>query len=203
MALTHSTHTVPPTGLYVLYNFIEAPRDAASATRRRPLVGLGVLGYAVASLSIFLASRLVEGSGMSEGALFLLGFMFIWRLGTGIVLTAVVHFIAESMDGEGKGVPLFVLMGLSELTWTLLLPGTMLILAFLPGSRWAGTALFGIVGLVCLGAKARSVAHNYGFGALKAWFSLLVPYLAVAAVGTLLFFTALVGFMHQLIKLFS
>ena len=118
----------------VFYDFIEAPERAARTVQRHPPVVLGVLAFAIGALSFYLAHKLSGKMGVLGASLLSFSVIFVWRLGMGVVQTAVVHFVAESVGGKGKAVPLFVLMGLSELAWTLALPGVLLLMALMPGS---------------------------------------------------------------------
>jgi len=186
--------------LAIFYDFIEAPVLAAEETRAHPPVAFGALGYILAAMSVFLAQAVYGEEALLGLSWFSLSLTCVWNLGTGFLLAAVVHLFAESLGGRGRVVPLFVLLGFSELAWAVFLPGVFIVQAVLPESRWALKFLFVSVGTMTLLLKARSIRHNYRFGSLPAWISLLAPYAAVALSLTLLTAAALWGLIHQILK---
>ena len=99
----------------------------------------------------------------------------------GILQTGLVHVVAEVCGGKGRAVSLFVMLGLSELAWALVLPSMLVVQAFFPDSKWGLPLVSFVVSLICLLLKVRSIRLNYRFGSLQAWFSILFPHLAVAA----------------------
>ncbi|MFH1726225.1 MAG: YIP1 family protein [Elusimicrobiota bacterium] len=190
-------------GLSVFYDFIEAPELAAEEIRRRPPVAFGVLAYILGATSLFLAQALVGKGALLGLSWFSLGVACAWNLGTGLLLAAVIHLLAEAMGGAGRVMPLFVLLGFGELAWALILPGVLLLQAAAPGNPWALRGAFLLVGFLALVLKARGIRHNYGFSALRAWFVLIAPYFAVAASLVLVFAAALWAVAQQLLKALS
>jgi len=189
--------------LDVFCDFIEAPDRAAEAVRERPPVWIALAGYAAASLSVFLAHGVAGSNGILGFSLAALGMLLLSRLALGVLLTGLVHMAAETFGGNGRALPLFVLMGLSDLAWTLLLPATLLMQVAAVHSRWMAAAVFLGIYWLCLSLRARSIRHNYRVGALKAWAALLSPYAAAAGLGLALFAAALWGLAQQAVRLFS
>jgi len=187
-------------GLEILSDFIEAPRRAADDARRRPSVLLGLAGYLVAALSLFMARKLVGQAGLAGTFLFALAALFVLRAGLGVVQTGVVHLVAEALGGRGGAVPLFTLMGLSELAWALVLPAVLIVQAAGAHSGWVFMAIFSLAYLLSLSLKARSIRHNYGLGTVKAWSALLFPYAAAAAVAAAALTAALVAVFQQVVQ---
>jgi len=189
--------------LDVFCDFFEAPERAAEAVRERPPVWIALAGYCAASVSVFLAHGVAGSNGLLGFSFASLGTLLLCRLALGILLTALVHMTAEAFGGSGRALPLFVLMGLSDLAWTLILPATLLLEAASARSRGAAVAVFIGIYWLCLSLRARSIRHNYGVGFLKSWAALLSPYAAVAGLGLALFAATLWGLAQQSMRLFS
>lgn len=189
--------------LDILSDFIEDPPRAAAAVREKPPIGLGVAAYGVAALSLFL-SQAVWGRGSFVGNAWVsLGANFLMQLAGGLLLSAVVHLVMEVLGGHGRVTPLFVLLGLSSLGWTLILPISLVLLLLVPGPRWPVSIFSFAVGLGVLSLKARSIAHNYGVPAAKGWFALGVPYMALGLIATAGLLFMAWGLVYQVIQLFS
>ncbi len=165
----------------VFYDFIEDPeRSAAAARRHAPLV-LGSFAYLLSALSLFLAQAVSGKTGLFGLSWMSVSFVIVWSVGMGVLQTGLVHFIAEVCGGKGRASSLFVMLGLSELSWTLVLPGVLVLQAFFPDFKWGLPIISFVVSLICLLLKVRSIRLNYRFGSLQAWFSILFPQLALAA----------------------
>lgn len=185
----------------VFYDFIEDPERASEAVRRTPPIGLGLLAYAFAAFSAFLAEAITGRLGIFSASLVSLTVLLVWHLGVGIMQTALVHLVAEVSGGEGRAAGLFVLLGLSELAWALVLPGVLVVQAFFPDANWGISAVFLAVGILCLWLKLRSIQLNYRIGGVHALFALLFPYLAVAASLFFIFFAAIAGFIESMARI--
>jgi len=165
-------------GFGLLYEFIEDPRVAAKHADLRPPVATGVAAYLLAAGSMYLTRPLLGDGGLSW---FGLAAVCAWNLATGILFAAGTHLFAEILGGRGRVVPLFVMLGFSELAWSLAVPGALLLNALRPGDVLAGKILIATAGTVVAVLKARSIRFNYRFGRGQAWSSLLAPYAALAA----------------------
>ncbi|MBI5202864.1 MAG: hypothetical protein HY925_14830, partial [Elusimicrobia bacterium] len=107
-----------------------------------------------------------------------------------------------SQGNHGSGVGLFVLVGLSELGWALVLPTALILRALKLDSILSVGLVLMIAGVFNMRLKARSVRHIYGLSATKAWGLLMLPY-----IGSFLFFAAigaavLVSAAVSIVKLF-
>lgn len=188
-------------GIDVLADFIESPRRAAEAARRDPPYGLALAAFALAGLSVFLAQALAgrfQLLGVTWASLLSL---CLWRVLWGLLCAAVFHLTAEALGGRGRVLPLFTLFGLSDLAWTLLLPGTLLCLAFLPSPRWGVFAFSLAVGFVSFSLKARSLSHNYDISLRRAFVVLSVPVGVVMAALFAMFSLAVWSAVARLVKL--
>lgn len=187
----------------VFYDFLEAPERSAAAVREDPPLGLGLAGYLLSALALFLAESLTGRAGLLGASL--PGFLTValGMLGLGLVQTAVVHLVAEGVGGQGRVSSLFVLMGLSVLGWALVLPGALVSLAFFPGSSWVLRLVFGAAWCVVFWLKLRSVALNYRFGMGPAFFALLFPFLAAAGAALLFLIVFLWSSVQSLASLVS
>jgi hypothetical protein len=195
--------TMTSQNISVFYDFMEDPERAAQQIRQDPPVLLGFFAFLVSSFSTFLAEALTGRLGFLGASMLSMSIAILWHLGIGLLQAAVVHVVAEASGGEGKVVPLFVLLGLSELAWALVLPGVLVVQAFFPDSPWAIAGLFFAVSLIVMYLKVRSIVLNYGFGVLQALFALIFPLLAAAASLFMICAVAMGGLFQQLLKLSS
>lgn len=190
-------------GLDVVADFIEDPARAAEAVREDPPIGLGLAAFALGALSVFLAQAVAGRSSLFGASWAALAILCLWRVFWGLLGAAVLHLTAEVVGGRGRALPLFVLLGLSDLAWALALPGVLLCQAFLPGPRWGTAAVFMVVGFVSLSLKARSLSHNYRIGMTRAWLALSAPLLAAMAALFAFVSLAVWGAVGQLLKLLA
>ncbi len=167
--------------LEFLYDYFEDRGHAAALIRQKKPYALGILGALVGGTSLFVAeavgARLVVLS-FSFPALML---VLLWQLATLFASTAVLHLILEMTGVPGDSGALFVHLGLSELAWLAAVPAVLVVQVLLPGAKWPVHLAFMAVGLWSLALKARAMRDEYGVGEGRAWLTLSVPYLAVAA----------------------
>lgn len=187
----------------LLADFIEEPQRAAESVRVRCPWGLGVLSFAVAGASLWLARAVVGVSplAISGSATLMLG--CLWQVFLGAVTASVFHLLAEAGGGRGSVGGLFVLLGLSSLVWTVALPAALILRAlFLTG--WPVTfAFFAALGLASFRLKARSIQDNYGIGRGKAWLVLISPYILAALAFAAVVAAALAGLVISVVRLLS
>ncbi len=169
----------------VLAEFIEEPKHAAKlVTERRPWP-LGLAAFLVSGASLFLAqtaSRHFLPVAMGPASFVA---TCLWTLVCGFLLTGALHLLADAQGHAGSGVGLFVLVGLSELVWALILPASLILRAVRLDSILSAALLLLIAGVLSMRLKARSVRHIYGISATKAWSLLMLPY-----IGSFLFVAA-------------
>lgn len=181
----------------LVFDFFEDHVKAADSVRVRRPLALGVLGFAVGSLS-FYAAMAVSGrlAWLPFGGIGL-GLTFLWELVTGLLLVAVLHLIADFQGREGSASELFVLFGLANLVWGLAVPAALLLTSLRPGSRWPVGASFLLIGFYNLALKARSIQDTYRMSLGRAWTTLLLPYAALLLAAGLAFSLAMAGLLFQ------
>jgi hypothetical protein len=167
-------------GVELFYDFVERPEDAAETAAERPPVAFGVLAYCLAAATLFLTQTLT-GGGVFGVSPFGLGMFCLWNLASGILVASLVHVFADGMGGRGRVIPLFVMLGYSELGWALSLPGTLIVLALFPESVVLPFVPAALTGVLVFALKVRSIRLNYGFSRLQAALSLGAPYATLAA----------------------
>ncbi|HBL17300.1 MAG: hypothetical protein A2X36_05945 [Elusimicrobia bacterium GWA2_69_24] len=190
-------------GLGMICDFIEAPEQAAERVRGAPRTAWGVLAYIFAAASLYLAQAVLGKPAFLGVSGFSLALACFWSVAAGILLAAVIHLFAEALGGTGRVLPLFVLLGFSELAWTLVVPATLILQAVAPGSIWTCRLFFLAVGCVALSLKARSIRLNYGLPALQSWVALLAPYAAIALLAALFMAAAVWGVVRQVMNLWA
>lgn len=183
--------------LELLAEFIDEPQKAARlASERRPWpVGLAAL--MVSGGSLFLAQAVSRHFlPVASGPASLVA-VCLWSVLTGFLLAAALHLLADAYGHAGSGAGLFVLIGLSELVWALVLPCALVLKAGRLDSIPALMALLSLAGLLNMRLKARSIRHIYGISATRAWGLLMLPYIGgflfVAAVAAAAILSATVS----------
>lgn len=167
--------------LEFVYDYFEDRGHAAALIRQRRPYALGLLGALVGGASLFVAealgSRFVVLSFSWPSLLLIL----LWQLAMLFASTAVLHLLLDMTGARGDAGALFVHLGLSELAWLAAAPCVLILQAAFPSSSWPVRIAFSAVGLWSLALKARGVRDEYGVGEGRAWLTLGLPYLAVAA----------------------
>jgi Yip1 domain len=171
--------------LEILYDYFEDRPHAAALIRQRRPYALGLLGVLGGGASLFVAQALA-------GRLFLLPFswpslilVLLWQVAALFALTAILHLILEMTGARGDAGALFVHLGLSQLAWLAAVPTVLIAQALFPSSPWPLRLAFLAVGLWSLALKARGMRDEYGVGEGRAWLTLSLPYLALAALAAL------------------
>lgn len=186
--------------LELLYDCFEDHVKAAKLIDERRPLAFGVFCFALGGVGLFVAQALAERLVLLPFSWYSCLLAVLWELAVGFLLTAVLHLILEMGGVRGSAAGLFVLLGVSELAWTLAVPLLLLARAAGPGSPWAATGIFLLVGLLSFSLKARGIKDNYGVSLGRAWVTLSLPYLAVAGAAVLAFSVALAGLFMELVK---
>lgn len=167
--------------LELLYDYFEDRARATALIRRhRPFV-LGLLGALAGGSSLFFAEAL-------SGKLTLLSFSWpsflltlMWQVTMLFFTTALLHLILDMTGARGGACALFVHLGLSELAWLAAVPAVLVAQALAPRSPWPVRLTFLGIGLWSWALKARAMRDEYAVGEARAWVTLGLPYLALAA----------------------
>lgn len=166
--------------LDLVYDYFEDHvRSAAIVRERRPLA-LGVLGFLVGGVSVFVAQALTQRLHLLSFSWTSLAVMLAWKVLASFLLVAVLHLVLELQGLRGDAVALFICFGLADLAWTLAVPAALMVRA-VSSSSWLVTASFMAVGFLTLSLKARSLQDAYRISSGKAWITLGLPYLALVA----------------------
>lgn len=179
--------------LEFLYDYFEDHQHAAALIRQRRPFALGLLGALAGGTSLFVAEALggrLHLLSLSTSAWIL---VLLWQLVMLFASTAILHLLLDMTGARGDAGALFVHLGLSELGWLAAAPAALLLMAAFPSSAWPVRLAFLAVGLWVLALKARGMRDEYGIGGGRAWVTLLVPYLAAAALAALSTTLALVA----------
>ena len=201
--------------LDLAFDFIDEPARAAAAARARRPVAAAVAAVLLAAVSLFLAQAVsVSFLPVSSGP-FSFVFICAWRVIGTFLLAGVLHLTVEVVarrgfgahhadpPSRGQAAGLFVLLGLSDLAWTLALPGV-LILKALGLDNWLTVwLLIGALGTLSIRYMARSVRENYGLSSPMAWTIVSLPYIGLAVLGAGFFALAVGGVVVSMLKMFS
>ena len=163
----------------LLLDFFEAPESAAEAVKASRPVRLGVLAYVLGGVSLLFSLGTLSPLPSLMWLPYALGLWAGFKLVTGVLTSSVVHFVVSPVQDDREG-PLFVLLGFSELVWTLLPPLGL----WSQAVRW-GAAGWLMAFLFLAGwsfwLKIRSIHALYGVSWLKAVASIASCYALFAA----------------------
>jgi hypothetical protein len=165
----------------LLFDYFEDHVKADAAVAERKPLAFGILCFLIGGLSLFVSQALADRLTLFSFSWASCGLALIWKISAGFVLAAVVHQILEMGGKTGSAAALFVLFGMADLAWALAVPLLLLARAFASGSSWLVTGIFLAVGFFVLVLKVRGIQDNYRVTAGRAWVSLGLPYVAVAA----------------------
>jgi hypothetical protein len=186
--------------LEFLYDYFEDRAHAASLIRQRRPYALGLFGALLGGVSVFTAEALAGRLSLLSFTVPALILVLLWQFTMLFASTAVLHLLLDMTGARGDAGALFVHLGLSELAWLAAAPLVLLSQAVFRHPAWPVRAAFLAVGLWSLALKARGMRDEYGIGEGRAWVTLGLPYLAIAALAALSTTLALVAL---LMKAFS
>lgn len=186
--------------LELLYDFFEDHVHAAALIDERRPVAVGVLGFVLGAVALFVAQGLAQRHAVLAFSYASCLLVVLIRLAVGFAVASVVHLILDLGDVKGSAVSLFIQFGLADLSWALAVPAILLLKLAAPGSSWPATGFFFAIWLVTLGLKARGLKDTYRVSLGRAWATLVLPYVAVAVASLLALSLAVVGMAMQLIK---
>ena len=171
--------------LELIYDYFEDHVRLAGVVRERRPLAVGVLGFLIGGLSVFVAQALSNRLHVLSFSWTSLVVVVGWKIVAGFLLAAILHLILEMQGQRGDVVALFILFGLADLAWGLAVP-LVLVLKAVSGSAWLVTAAFMLIGFLSLSLKARSLQDSYKITSGRAWFTLGLPYVASVALGLIL-----------------
>lgn len=190
--------------LDLLGDFVESPSIAGPAIRERSPFGLGVIGFLIGGLSLFLAQSLSRHFFLLPAGPVALILICLWRLLFGVLMTGVLHLLAELSGGRGSSVGLFAFLGLSDLVWALALPFVVLLRLIGWSQSWfAVWVMLTVLGCFCVALRAKGLRENYGLTPGLSWMLVCVPYVATVVLTMAVISLAVFGAALSLIQLFT
>ena len=112
-----------------LYNFTTDPADGINKIMGGRNLIAALLGYFAGALSIMMVIGLESDGFGPAGFTFALLALLVFNLCVGFFFSSSAHLFLELTTGKSRAAGLFVLLGLSEFTKTLLVAFTMIFLA--------------------------------------------------------------------------
>lgn len=155
-----------------LYNFALYPATTINKIMDERRLGLALLGYFAGAASTVMVIGLNQG-GLSR-AWFMLGlpaFMF-FNLCVGFFFSSSAHLFLELATGKGRAAGLFVLIGLSEFTKTILVAFAIISLA-MPWIAGAGALVSLLVFILQIFVILFMMHHAYGLSKTGTFFALV------------------------------
>ncbi len=158
-----------------LFNFVLKPRSTINRIMQERNLRLALLGYCVGAFSLTLSSMLRDGQNnpFIFIAIFLAALFF--NVCISFFFSATAHLFLELTTGRGRAAGLFVLIGLSEFTKTLLVAFTLIALN-LPFLFAYKTLITIIVSVIQLFLILFMMQHAYGLSKKRTFFALLISF---------------------------
>lgn len=147
--------------------------------RRRP-VSVGMAGYFIGALSLFVMHGMNLSIHSLSGGFFLLAVLFFIQVLAGIVFASIIHLFMEAWGHRGDAAGLFVIFGISDIAWTLLVPA-LIVQSFLIAGRGYGTLVILFVTGIHLYVRTLCVGSVYNAGKWKSFFAVVMPYVVICA----------------------
>lgn len=187
----------------LLQDYVESPGHAGPTIRERAPFGLGLLGFLIGGLSLFLAQSLSRHFLLLPPGPVSLILILGLRLTVGVLMTGFLHLLAELSGGRGSSVGLFAFLGLSDLVWALAIPIALVLrLVGASQSMFAIWLMLTVLGFSCVALRAKGLRDNYGITAGLSWMLVCVPYVVsvmlTMALVSLAVFGAAMSFIHLL-----
>ena len=190
--------------LELIEDYVESPSLAGPNVRQRAPFGLGIIGFLVGGVSLFLAQSLSRHFYLLPPGPISLIMICGWRLVFGILLTGVLHLLAELSGGRGTSVGLFAFLGLSDLVWALALPYVVLLRLVGWSQSWfAVWLMLTVLGTASVALRAKGLRENYGLTAGLSWMLVCVPYVATVVLTMAFISLAVFSAALSLVHLFS
>lgn len=186
--------------LEFLYDYFEDRGHAAALIRQRRPYALGILGALFGGTSLFLAEALGGRLIVLSPSIPSLLLVLLWQLAALFAATAILHLLLDMTGARGDAGALFVHLGLSELAWVAAVPVVLFAQMLFPHSNWPARIALSFVGLWSVALKARGMRDEYGIGEGRAWLTLGLPYLALAALAALTTTLAIVALVFRILS---
>lgn len=157
-----------------LFNLVLKPGPTIDRIMQERNLKLALLGYCVGTFSIILAQGLVKGITIGG---FIASFLVILFLSICIsfFFSATAHLFLELTTARGRAAGLFVLLGLSEFTKTLLVAFTLIALNF-PALLHFKALFTCIVLLLQLFFVLFMMQHAYGLSKKMTFLALIISF---------------------------
>lgn len=173
-----------PSGLELIYDYFEDHVRLAAHVRESRPVAMGIFGFMVGGLSLFVAQALTNRLHVLSFSWTSLAVTLVWKIAAGFLLAAVIHMFLELQGLKGNAVSTFILFGFADVSWALVVPAVLIAKSF-SHSSLPITVIFLAVGFLTLSLKARSLQDGYQISSGRAWFMLGLPFFLAAAAALL------------------
>lgn len=158
-----------------LFNFVLKPSPTINQIMQERKLRLALLGYCMGAFSVTLATMLREGQNNPFVFIFIFLSVLFFSVCISFFFSATAHLFLELTTGRGRAAGLFVLIGLSEFTKTLLVAFTLIALSF-PFLFAYKTLVVFIVFIIQLFFILYMMQHAYGLSKKRTFFALLVSF---------------------------
>jgi len=136
--------------------------------------------FAGAAGLFFMSGLRVSAQSLGE-CLFVILTIFLIQAAAGFIFSSIAHSFLDMSGHSGTAAGLFVLFGISDLAWTLLVP-LAIYNSLLPASAGLSAVFFIAVSAVNIYLKTEFIKHMYGVGRFTAFFAVTIPYLLTAGI---------------------
>lgn len=157
-----------------LFNFVLKPSPTINQIMQERNLKLALLGYCIGSFSVVLSYGLMKNIGIGS---FIFSFLLILFLSVCIsfFFSATAHLFLELTTTRGRAAGLFVLIGLSEFTKTLLVAFSLIALNFPDLFAYKSLANFVVV-LLQLFFILYMMQHAYGLSKKMTFLALIISF---------------------------
>ncbi len=156
-----------------IYDFVTEPSKAVDEIIKARSLFHALLGYAVGSLSVVIMLAL-DGGGMSNIAFTFAFFaVLFFDICIGFFIASSAHLMLELSTGKGSAAGLFTLMGISQLSLTLLISFALIETVF-PPIAIIKTLVLLTVAVLQIAFVLYMMNKAYGLSKTRTFFTLLM-----------------------------
>lgn len=158
-----------------LFNFVLKPSPTINQIMQERKLKLALLGYCVGAFSIVLAHGLTTEMSIL-GFIFRFLFILFFNVCISFFFSATAHLFLELTTGRGRAAGLFVLLGISEFSKTLLVAFALVFLNIPVLYAYKGLFIFAVL-LLQLFFVLYMMKHAYGLNKTMTFFALIISFI--------------------------
>ena len=176
---------------------IQTPKESLKEIIREQKFSYACFGYAFGIISLYFAIKLGnQNSASFISFFFAFIFWFISNVILNFVLAALCNIFLEITGNKSSAVGIFILLGLSQIVWTSLIPCFMIARALPQIMPLTSLAVLGII-ILQIYFVLQAIKHLYGISSVSSLIAFIISFI-LPFVASFCFFIFMVGLLISL-----